>query len=120
MSKFPLSARLSSPRHYRGVFDAPRIRVSTTSFLVLAIPSSSTASRLGIVVAKKNIRKAHRRNRIKRIIREQFRLSRPSYPLDLVVLARASADQLTNAKAREDLKTLWVAIENKAEALCTY
>jgi len=118
MSKLPLSARLSSPLHYRGVFNAPRIRASTSSFLVLAIPSSSSTSRLGIVVAKKNIRKANRRNRIKRIIREQFRLSRPSYPLDLVVLAKASADRLTNTKARDDLKALWVAIDQKAEALC--
>jgi ribonuclease P protein component len=118
MSKFPFSARLSSPLHFRGVFDAPRIRVSTPSFLVLATPSTAPNSRLGLVVAKKNIRKANRRHRIKRIIREHFRLSQPSLPLDLVVLPRASADQLTNARVRGDLEALWIAIDKKAETLC--
>jgi len=84
---------------------------------LLATPSTVPRSRLGVVVAKKNVRKANRRHRLKRIIREHFRLCQPSSALDLVVLARSSADQLTNPQVWCELKTLWLALDKKAAAL---
>ena len=45
-----------------------------------------TEARLGVVVGKKLLKRAVDRNRVKRIIREQFRVQRPSLPAcDLVV-----------------------------------
>lgn len=117
MPGFPLSARLSEPHHYACVFDAAKIRVSTASFLVLAIPSVAERSRVGIVVAKKNVRRAVRRNRLKRIIREHFRQSTLIIPLDLVILARAPADQLSSPLLWKDLEQLWQRINNKAASL---
>ena len=118
MPTFPLSARLSERHHYSGVFNAPQIRVSTRAFLILAKPSSTARSRIGIVVAKKHIRNAARRNRVKRIIREHFRLSQPSVSLDLVILARKPADQLSNPLVWQDLHHLWLALNTKARTLC--
>lgn len=43
-------------------------------------------ARLGVVVGKKLLKKAVDRNRIKRIVREQFRRERPSLPAcDLII-----------------------------------
>jgi ribonuclease P protein component len=116
MRELPATARLSEPQQFAGVFNAPLIRVSTRAFLVLAIPSPAPQSRIGIVVAKKNIRKATRRNRLKRIIREHFRLSPLCTPLDLVVLARHSADELSNPMVWRDLEKLWRAVNQEAIA----
>jgi ribonuclease P protein component len=116
MRELPATARLSEPQQFAGVFNAPQIRVSTRAFLVLAIPSPAPQSRIGIVVAKKNIRKATRRNRLKRIIREHFRLSPLCNALDLVVLARGPADELPNPMVWKELEKLWRAINQEAIA----
>jgi ribonuclease P protein component len=66
-------------------------------------------------VAKKNIRLASRRNRIKRIIREQFRLSPLQRSMDLVVLARSPADKLDNRAVWQDIASLWDQINATAD-----
>ena len=60
-------------------------------------------SRLGIVATKK-VGDATMRNRIKRVCRECFRLWPGFVPdgIDLVVIARAGADELPLAKVREE------------------
>ena len=107
MPGFPRNARLSEPEQYAKVFDAPAIRVSSAAFLLLAVHSHHECSRVGIIVAKKHIRLANRRNRLKRLVREQFRCSPLNLTLDMVVLARAHADQLSNQEISTDLKKLW-------------
>ena len=81
---------------------------------MLAQVNEAELSRLGVIVAKKHIRRANRRNRIKRLVREHFRLTDLSVNLDLVVLARATADQMDNARVREDLTALWNKLERAA------
>ena len=83
---------------------------------MLAQVNEAELSRLGVIVAKKHIRRANRRNRIKRLVREHFRQTGCSVPLDLVVLARAAADQMDNALVREDLTALWNKLERAAVA----
>ncbi len=49
-------------------------------------PDGLTEARLGVVVGKKMLKRAVDRNRVKRIVREQFRRERPSLPVcDLIV-----------------------------------
>ena len=116
MPGFPTTARLSTPGHYQSVFDGPAYKVSSRAFLLLAQVTEAESSRLGIIVAKKHIRRASHRNRIKRLVREHFRLTGLSVPLDLVVLARAAADQMDNARVREDLSVLWSKLDRAALA----
>jgi ribonuclease P protein component len=57
---------------------------------VLVLPSDTNESRLAIAVTTKIEKRATRRNKIKRRIREIFRVIRPklSPPIDIVVVAR--------------------------------
>lgn len=115
MPSFPLTVRLSQPCHYRRVFDGPNVKASSKAFLLLAVENSDGPSRVGIIVAKKQIRLASRRNRIKRIVREQFRLSPLGRSMDLVVLARSPADKLDNPALWQDIKQLWHQINAAAD-----
>ena len=116
MPTFPHPAKLSQPDHYRRVFDSPKYKVSSGAFLLLATPGATQSSRLGIVVAKKNIRLAVRRNRIKRLVREHFRRHPFDKAIDLVVLARSGADQLDNPGLWQDLDKLWRALGQKVNS----
>ena len=116
MPTFPSTARLCQPKHYRRVFDRPEYKVSSRAFLVLAAIGATQSSRLGVVVAKKNIRRAVRRNRIKRLVREQFRHHPFDEAIDLVVLARSSADQMDNLSVWQDLDRVWRALEQKVNS----
>ena len=65
-------------------------------------------SRLGLVVSKKNISKAVKRNRVKRLIRESFRKNKSQTPnLDVVVLIRKGIDVLPNVIISSKLNSLW-------------
>ena len=116
MPTFPQNAKLSQPDHYRRVFESPKYKVSSGAFLLLATPGATPSSRLGVVVAKKNIRLAVRRNRIKRLVREQFRLYPFDAAIDLVVLARSGADQLDNPSVWQELDRLWRTLKQKVNA----
>ncbi|MBI5299665.1 MAG: ribonuclease P protein component [Deltaproteobacteria bacterium] len=93
----------SRARGARGPFSGRR----TPS--LLAGPAFSTTSlkenrRLGIVVSKK-VAKANRRNLIKRIVREYFRLHPSLFPLgDVVVIANPVVGALTKKEIWEYLK----------------
>ena len=116
MPTLPHTAKLSQPNHYRRVFDSPKYKVSSGAFLLLATPGATQLSRLGIVVAKRNIRRAVGRNRIKRLVREQFRHHPFEAAMDLVVLARSGADHMDNPGVWQELDRLWRALEKKANA----
>lgn len=116
MPTFSHLSRLSQPDQYQRVFDSPAYKISSKAFLMLASPGTSSHSRVGIIVAKKHIRRAVRRNRIKRLVREQFRLNRFDQPLDLVVLVRAAADQLDNPGVWHELDRLWLGLKEKADS----
>lgn len=66
-------------------------------------PGQSEGPRFGVVVAKKLVRFAVRRNRVKRLAREAFRLARPNLPrFDLVLrLRRAPASEAWEGLSRE-------------------
>jgi ribonuclease P protein component len=95
---FPRSARLLAATDYRHVFADPR-RSSDRYFTVLAARRpGGLESRLGLAIAKKHVRLATGRNRIKRLVRETFRATRHSLAAtDFVVLARPIAASTGNA-----------------------
>jgi len=105
--------RLLNASDYKSVFDRADIKVSHKHVLLLARKNNLTYNRLGMVIAKKNIRLAVQRNRAKRIIRESFRCNTISQGLDIVVLARRGLDQIENAQFHTLITTQWLQLSRK-------
>lgn len=64
-----------------------------------------------MAIARKKVRRAVDRNRIKRIVRESFRHRRQQlHGLDVVVLARPDAATASNADLSKALDGLWLRI----------
>ena len=89
------------------------MRAGATAGTVLALPASDHRSRLGIIVAKKNVRLATDRNRIKRLVREYFRNHPLSASVSLVFMAKRGAGALSNADLIGDLDRLWRKLDHK-------
>lgn len=113
---FEKSARLLNAQQYSEVFNAVETRASTKHFLVLAKKNQSLGARLGIIVAKKHVKLAVDRNRIKRLMRETFRHSQYRVlPLDLVILAKQGAGLLDKQTCSKELNRLWQKVGQKSQ-----
>ena len=112
---FNKSLRLLDANAYKTVFDNAQFKVSKQQVLYLARKNDTTTPRLGLVIAKKNVRHATQRNRIKRILRESFRLQQHRLGgIDTVVLARRGLDQLDNADLHQLFNKLWQQLHEKS------
>lgn len=82
-------------------------RHHTGHFVVISAENGLGITRLGITVSKR-IGNSVERNRIKRLVREFFRLNRRSFPhgLDIVITARAGAAELEFGRVRDELGAL--------------
>ena len=93
---------------YSRVFNNPDVRASHRNLLLLGKLNDGPEHRLGLVIAKKNVRLAVQRNRVKRLAREFFRILPNSEPsLDVVLLARQGMGQLDNAELSSILLQQW-------------
>lgn len=112
---FDRSLRLLNASDYQSVFSHSRLKVSTAEILFLAVQSPQGHPRLGLVIAKKNVRLSVQRNRIKRIVRETFRLQQHRLGnLDVVVLARRGLDKMDNQQLHETCNQLWQQLARRA------
>jgi ribonuclease P protein component len=106
--RFPKSDRLLTAGDFRRVFAAVDIRSSDRFLTLLVRSNSGTAARIGFAISRKSVRRAVDRNRIKRVIREAFRLQGHLLPAwDIVVLARNSAATAENATLSHSLNGHW-------------
>jgi ribonuclease P protein component len=69
-------------------------------------------ARLGLVVGKRAVRRAHDRNRVKRVLRETFRSRRAQLPaVDLVV--QVTGNDVSNAAVRASFEALLDGLQEK-------
>jgi ribonuclease P protein component len=107
-ASFGKSRRLLTAHDYSQVFENTDARASTQQVLLLARLNNGPEHRLGLVIAKKNVRLAVQRNRIKRVAREFFRTLPGAEPhMDVVLLARRGIGHLDNAELSSILRQLW-------------
>jgi ribonuclease P protein component len=110
---FPREARLLDANAFTPVFREGR-RLPSRWFTVIWRPSAGPGARLGLALAKRQIRHAHDRNRLKRLLREAFRLRRHGLPaLDLVFMARPTACTVELDALRDDLAGLYQQMMQK-------
>jgi ribonuclease P protein component len=115
--KFSRQSRLLKPAQFKLVFQQP-IRSFDEYFRVMARVNDAQRHRLGMAVSKKACDKAVGRNRIKRVVRENFRSimvgAAANDALDIVVLPTAKAANQTNKKLDESLSNHWQRLTRKA------
>lgn len=83
---FDKSQRLRTRAEFERVY-ARRVKAGDRNLLVFAAPNESGATRIGLSVSRKHGH-AVARNRLKRLLREAFRLSQHELPgsLDLILI----------------------------------
>ena len=110
---FPPQLRLKKTAEYKKVFAKP-VKSSDTYFTLLAIKNDFDHPRLGLAIAKKNIRKAVHRNMIKRAVRENFRIQQQNLGnIDVVVLARREAVDASLELLRKSLEKHWLRLVSR-------
>jgi len=108
--------RLLTPAQFKNVFDGATCKASGPNVLLLSRHNDLTHARLGLVIAKKNVRRAVDRNKIKRIARESFRHHRADLDhLDIVVLARKGLGELDNAALHALFQDMWHRLNKSAD-----
>lgn len=114
---FSRQFRLGKAADFKHVFESAE--KSADSYLtVLARPNPLGHARLGLAISKKTVRNAADRNRIKRLIRESFRLRRHGLGnLDIVVLARSAANNADRAALRCSIDRHWEILIRKCDML---
>lgn len=78
------------------------MKAACPQLLLLSRPAPNGSARLGFILAKKNIRTAVARNRIKRCAREVFRLHYAEWPpLDIILMGRKELGSLSHAQLHD-------------------
>lgn len=115
---FSKEKRLLTAAAFQAVFADTRYKISHPNFLLLARPNQLSHPRLGMVVAKKNIRFSVDRNRIKRVARASFRLKQHNLvSLDIIFLVRRGMDKLSSKDQSDILFIGWKKLQTKLCAL---
>lgn len=113
MARFGTDRRLRKPREFKATF-AHGGRLSGKFLSVVVANATGGRARLGLAISKRSVRTAVGRNRIKRQIRESFRLHLDGLPaVDLVFSARHGAAMADNAQLRRELEQLWERIRER-------
>lgn len=112
-ARFSRDDRLTTPAEFERVFKDP-VKTTSRHFTILACPNGTEHARLGLAIAKKTIRFAVQRNRLKRVVRESFRQHKNQLgQIDIVVLSRKGADQESRATLRDTLLQHWNQLAEK-------
>jgi ribonuclease P protein component len=116
---YPRAARLLRPDDFSALRRSGK-RFSLRFFQCEYRMTNAPSARLGMAVSRRISKRAVVRNRIRRQIRESFRLQRVVLPrCDVLIIARAGAAEQANPVLRSELETLWkkLAAATAAEIL---
>lgn len=107
MFSFSKKFRLSDSKIFFNIFKNSK-RNSFSGICIAGKLNKFKNSRLGLVFSKKEIKDACKRNRIKRLIREYFRLHQFEFQkMDFIVSVKKESVCLDNKRIVKILKRLW-------------
>ena len=90
---FTKDLRLLTADQYNNIFKNKPIRKKTKFFLIVIKKNNFDHCRLGLIVSKKELKKAVERNKVKRVIRESFRVNSKNLKgLDIVALFKPNIE----------------------------
>jgi ribonuclease P protein component len=113
LAGFPRRVRLLTPAQFKRVFDSGR-REHVDVLMAVAAPNDCGEARLGMAIARKSVRLAVDRNRIKRQLREQFRAVHAELPAcDIVVTAKTAVNSASPEQLRAQIDRLWTRIATR-------
>lgn len=105
MYSFDKTRRLLTKSDYDFVF-AQAKRITSPEFIVLYRDNTIGFARVGLALSRKAIAKAHDRNRIKRVVRETFRMQQLR-AVDIVILARPGAGRIQQETIIASIGKIW-------------
>ena len=110
MQHFPRHVRLTRGVEFQRVFQAGK-RIHSQGLNARFASNAVGTPRLGMAIAKKAVRRAHERNRIRRLVRESFRHHQTTLPaVDIVVMCRHEVQTMSNAEIFCQLEGLWLRL----------
>jgi ribonuclease P protein component len=105
--RFGANLRLRSKLQFDAVYAGGR-RIDDRYFALRVKPNGLAHPRVGLAVAVKTAGNGVKRNRLRRLVRESFRLAQFQLPgVDVVVAAKFPAAEAPAASLRDSLATLW-------------
>lgn len=109
MASFPREHRLTRPQEFKRVFQRGRHRrIHVDGLFCRARESTCSHARLGLAISKRSLKHAVSRNRIKRLVRESFRIEFPHLPaVDIVIMSETKLASMNNAAILQQLGMLW-------------
>lgn len=124
---FKKNKRLITALDYKFVFDNVDFKIHQPNLFCLVLlqennPQLAEAynhSRLGLAISKAKNKHAHERNRVKRVIREYFRLNQHTLikPVDMVFMTKKNTSQVTNNQLFLELENAFKKINYKTKNL---
>ena len=111
-ARLPKHAKLLNAADFNRVFDKS-VRSSDSYFTVLVRPNDLGTPRLGMAISKRRVKLSVVRNRLKRLVRENFRLSQQNCNADYVVMAGKKGAIGTNQELKESLERHWGLLKKK-------
>ncbi|MBE1300810.1 MAG: ribonuclease P protein component [Alteromonadaceae bacterium] len=116
-ASFTKEQRLLKPAHFEYVFQDATPAASPHITVLARLNSNNSAPRLGITIPKKKVKLAVQRNRIKRLVRESFRLYADQLPnADIIVIGKSGIGDMQNNQITDLLEKQWRKIVKRCKS----